>query len=63
MTIAAGPWKKDPKGVLKKVLKSFHFPDDREGDDCDETNFQQEVADAKEFAAAVAAAAGRRARR
>ncbi len=57
VTIAAGPWKKDPKGVLKKVLKSFHFPMTVKAMTADEMNFQQEVADALEFAAAVAAAA------
>jgi DNA topoisomerase-1 len=59
VTIAAGPWKKEPKAVLKKVLASFHFPMIVKGVTFDETNFQQEVADAKEFAKAVAAAAGK----
>ena len=54
--IAAGPYKKDPKGVLKKVLKSFHFPMIVKSMQDDMTHFQQEVADAKEFAAAVALA-------
>ena len=57
VTIAAGPWKKDSKAVLKKVLKSFHFPMIVKAMTFDEMNSQQEVADAKEFAAAVAAAA------
>ena len=57
VTIAAGPWKKDSKAVLKKVLKAFHFPMIVKGVTFDEMNFQQEVADAKEFAAAVAEAA------
>ncbi len=59
VTIAAGPWKKDPKAVLKKVLKSFHFPMIVKGMTGDEMNFQQEVADAKEFAKAVAEAAAK----
>ncbi len=33
VTVAAGPWKKDPKAVLKKMTKALHYPDDREGDD------------------------------
>jgi DNA topoisomerase-1 len=56
VTIAAAPWKKDPKAVLRKVLKSFHFPMIVKACTFDDVNFQQEVADAKAFAAAVAAA-------
>ena len=57
VTIALGPWKKDPKAVLKKVLGNFHFPMFVKSVTSDETKFQQEVADAKEFAKAVAEAA------
>ena len=57
VTIALGPWKKDPKAVLKKVLGNFHFPMFVKSVTLDETKFQQEVADAKEFAKAVAEAA------
>ncbi len=57
VTIAAAPWKKDPKGVLKKVLASFHFPMIVKGTTFDDTNYQHEVADAKEFGKAVAEAA------
>ena len=56
VVIAAAPWKKDPKAVLKKVLGNFHFPMVVKAVTFDETNFQQEVADAKEFATAVATA-------
>ena len=56
VTIAAAPWKKDPKAVLKKVLKGFHFPMIVKSLMEDQTTFQQEVDDAKQFAAAVAAA-------
>lgn len=56
VVIAAAPWKKDPKAVLKKVLGNFHFPMIVKAVTFDETNFQQEVADAKEFAKAVATA-------
>ena len=59
VTIAAAPWKKEPKAVLKKVLASFHFPMIVKGVTFDDTNYQQEVADAKEFAKAVAEAAKR----
>ena len=33
MTVAAGPWKKDPKAVMKKITKALQLPDDGEGDD------------------------------
>ena len=56
VTIAAGPWKKDSKAVLKKVLGSFHFPMIVKAMAGDETTYEQQVADAKEFAAAVALA-------
>ena len=56
VVIAAAPWKKDPKAVLKKVLANFHFPMIVKGLTFDETNFQTEVADAKAFATAVAQA-------
>ncbi len=56
VTIAAGPWKKDSKAVLKKVLKSFHFPMIVKAMDGEMTTYQREVADAKAFAAAVAEA-------
>ncbi len=57
VTIAAAPWKKDPKAVLKKVLSGFHFPMIVKGSTFDETNFELEVDDAKQFAAAVKEAA------
>ena len=59
VTIAAAPWKKDPKAVLKKVLAGFHFPMIVKGSTFDETNFELEVNDAKEFAAAVKEAAAK----
>ncbi|ADW69794.1 type I DNA topoisomerase [Granulicella tundricola] len=59
VTIAAAPWKKDPKAVLKKILGSFHFPMIVKAVTFDETNFSKEVADAKEFAEAVKSAAGK----
>ncbi len=33
MTVAAGPWKKDPKAVVKKITEALQLPDDGEGDD------------------------------
>ncbi len=31
MTVAAGPWKKDPKAVTKKITTAFQFPDGGQG--------------------------------
>ncbi|QHN02319.1 type I DNA topoisomerase [Granulicella sp. WH15] len=59
VTIALGPWKKDPKAVLKKVLAAFHFPMIVKAVTFDMTEYQKEVADAKEFAAAVKEAEGK----
>ena len=59
ITIAAAPWKKDPKAVLKKVLAAFHFPMIVKAVTFDDTNFQVEVADAKQFTKAIADAAGK----
>jgi DNA topoisomerase-1 len=59
VTIPLGPWRKDPKAVLKKVLKSFHFPMIVKAMTFDMTDYQKEVADAKEFAAAVGEATGK----
>ena len=59
VTVALGPWKKDPKAVIKKVLGSFHFPMLIKAVTEDVTEYSKEVADAKEFAAAVAAATGK----
>ena len=56
MVIAAAPFKKDPKAVLKKILEKFHFPMIVKSVLDDTIHFQQEVNDAKEFAKAVAAA-------
>ena len=56
VTIAAAPWKKDPKAVLKKVLKGFHFPMIVKSSMDDMVHFQQEVNDAKQFGLAIAAA-------
>jgi DNA topoisomerase-1 len=56
VVIAAAPWKKDPKAVLKKVLNGFHFPMIVKALAGDATTFEKQVEDAKEFAAAVALA-------
>jgi DNA topoisomerase I len=57
MTIAAGPWKKDPKAVTKKVTTAFAFPLIVKAMTEDVTEYSKEVDDAKEMAAAIAEAA------
>jgi DNA topoisomerase I len=57
MTIAAGPWKKDPKAVTKKVTKAFQFPLIVKATTEDVTEYSKEVDDAKEMAAAIGEAA------
>ena len=57
ITIAAGPWKKDPKAVTKKVTKAFQFPLIVKATTEDVTEYSKEVGDAKEMAAAIAEAA------
>ncbi len=57
ITIAAGPWKKDPKAVTKKVTKAFAFPLIVKATTEDVIEYSKEVGDAKEMAAAIAEAA------
>jgi DNA topoisomerase-1 len=57
MTIAAGPWKKDPKAVTKKVTSAFAFPLIVKSTTEDVTEYSKEVGDAKEMAIAIAEAA------
>jgi len=53
VTVAAGPWKKDQKAVLKKITKALHFPMTVKGMIEDVTEFSEEVAAAKELPAAI----------
>ncbi len=57
MTVAAGPWKKDPKAVTKKITSAFSFPMTVKAMTEDVTEFSKEVADAKGLALAVNEAA------
>ncbi len=59
MTVAAGPWKKDPKAVTKKILAAFPFPMTVKAMTEDVTGYSREVADAKEMAAAINEAAAK----
>ena len=56
MTVAAGPWKKDSKAVLKKITKALHFPITVKATTEDVIEFSKEAADAKELTAAIAEA-------
>src|SRR6266851_5182485 len=57
MTVAAGPWKKDSKTVMKKITKAFSFPLIVKATTEDVIEYSKEVGDAKELAAAIAEAA------
>jgi DNA topoisomerase I len=53
VTVAAGPWKKDSKAVVKKITKALSFPMTVKAMVEDVTEFSQDVADAKEMVAAI----------
>jgi DNA topoisomerase-1 len=56
VTVAMGPWKKDPRAVTKKVTTALHFPMTVRAT-VDETSvFSKEVGDAKALVAAIGAA-------
>jgi DNA topoisomerase-1 len=53
VTVAAGPWKKDPKAVLKKVTKALHYPITVKATTEDVIEYSKETDDAKELTAAI----------
>src|SRR5271156_50436 len=53
MTVAAGPWKKDPKAVLKKITKALSYPITVKALTEDVTEYSKETDDAKELTAAI----------
>src|SRR5439155_19822999 len=59
MTVAAGPWKKDPKAVTKKILAGFKFPMVVKAVTEDVTDFSKDVENTKEMTEAIAEAAGK----
>ena len=59
MNVAAGPWKKDAKTILKKITSAFTFPMTVKAMTDDVTDFSREAADAKELAAAINEAQGK----
>ncbi|MEO8737914.1 MAG: type I DNA topoisomerase [Edaphobacter sp.] len=58
VTVAVGPWKKDPKTITKKVTAAFQFPMIVKATTEDVTDFSKEVADVKELTVAINAAVG-----
>ena len=57
VTIAMGPWKKDPKAVAKKVTTALDFPMTVRAQVGDDNVYSKAVADAKELVAAITEAA------
>jgi DNA topoisomerase I len=53
MTVAAGPWKKDPKAILKKITKALSFPITVKALTEDVIEYSKETDDAKELTAAI----------
>ncbi len=53
VTVALGPWKKDPKAVTKKITTSLKFPMTVRATVEDENVFSKEVADPKSLVAAI----------
>ena len=53
MTVAAGPWKKDSKAVLKKITKALSYPITVKALNEDVIEYSKETDDAKELTAAI----------
>ncbi len=53
MTVAAGPWKKDPKAVLKKITKALSYPITVKAFAEDLIEYSKETDDAKELTTAI----------
>jgi DNA topoisomerase I len=62
MTVAAGPWKKDSKAVMKKITTAFSFPIIVKATTEDVIEYSKETLNAKDLAAAIeeAAVAGKK---
>jgi DNA topoisomerase I len=54
VTVAMGPWKKDPKAVTQKITKALHFPMTVHAAVDDTKVFSKEVANAKDLVSAIA---------
>ena len=57
VTVAMGPWKKDPKSIAKKITASLDFPMTVRASVEDTNVYSKEVANAKELVAAIEVAA------
>jgi DNA topoisomerase-1 len=57
VTVAMGPWKKDPKAVTKKITTSLDFPMTVRANIEDTNVYSKEVANTKELVAAIEVAA------
>ena len=57
VTVAMGPWKKDPKAVTKKITTALDFPMTVKATIEDTSVYSKEVANAKELVSAIEAAA------
>ncbi len=53
LTVAAGPWKKDQKAVLKKVTSALSYPIIVKATTEDVVEYSKETNDAKELTAAI----------
>ncbi len=53
MTVAAGPWKKDPKALVKKITAALHYPMTVKASTDDEIAFTKEAADVKALVATI----------
>ena len=59
VTVGQGPWKKDPKPILKKLTAAFQFPMVVKAVTEDTTDFSKEAADEKALAVAIGMAIGK----
>jgi DNA topoisomerase-1 len=57
VTVALGPWKKDPKAATKKITTALDFPMTVRATVDDENTYSKEVGDTKELVAAINEAA------
>jgi DNA topoisomerase-1 len=59
MAVAAGPWKKDPKSIVKKITSAFTYPMTVKATTEEAMDFSREAKDAKELVAAIEEAQSR----
>jgi DNA topoisomerase I len=59
ITVAMGPWKKDPKAIVKKITTAFSFPMTVKAVTEDMTDFSAETVDAKGLTAGINEAVGK----